>query len=229
MTDTSSQSSVDPRHLAVVGAGPGVGAAIARRFGREGFHLTLLSRGAAALEAVAADVRSGGAQVDAVVADPAQPEQLRATLATLYGSAGAPGILIYNASILAPDNLLSTDVAHLREAFDVDVVGAIVATQVAAPVMQAAGGGTILFTGGGFADHPIKDLATLSLGKAALRSAATMLSADLANQSIRVASLTILGQVRAGTALDADRVAETYWGIVNGADGEWRSEFRLEG
>jgi short-subunit dehydrogenase len=206
-----------------------VGAAIARRFGREGFHLTLLSRGAAALDAVAADVRSSGAQVDTMLADPAQPEQLRAVLTTLYGSAGAPGVLIYNASILAPDNLLTADVGHLHEAYDVDVVGAVIATQVAAPAMQAAGGGTILFTGGGFADHPIKELATLSLGKAALRSAASMLSADLADQSIRLASLTIVGQVKAGTALDADRVAEAYWDIISGPDGEWQSEFRLEG
>jgi NAD(P)-dependent dehydrogenase (short-subunit alcohol dehydrogenase family) len=40
-----------------------------------------------------------------------------------------------------------------NQAYDVDVVGAIVVTQVAAPAMRAAGGGTILFTGGGWADH----------------------------------------------------------------------------
>jgi short-subunit dehydrogenase len=229
MTQQSSQSSIDPRHLVVVGAGPGVGAAIARRFGRDGFHLTLLSRGAAALAAVAADVRRTGAHVDQIVADPAQPEQLRATLSTLYGSAGAPGLLIYNASILAPDSLLTVEVAHLHEAYDVDVVGAIVATQIAAAAMRAAGGGTILFTGGGFADYPVKELATVSLGKAALRSAATMLSADLADQGIRLASLTIAGQVKAGTAFDGDRIADAYWNIVTGPAGEWKSEYRFEG
>lgn len=229
MTHPSSPNSIDPRHLAVVGAGPGLGAAIGRRFGREGFHVTLISRGETSLDAVANDVRRTGAQVDQIVADPAEPEQLRAILATLYRSVGAPGLLIYNASILAPDSLLTTDVRHLHEAYDVGVVGAIVATQVAAPVMQAAGGGTILFTGGGFADHPIKELATVSLGKAALRSAATMLSADLADQGIRLASLTIAGQITAGTAFDADRIADAYWNIVTGPAGGWQSEFRFDG
>ena len=229
MTQPSAQTSIDQRHLVVVGAGPGVGAAIARRFGREGFHVTLLSRAAAALETVAADVRRTGARVDDIVADPAKPEQLRATLRMLYGSAGAPGLLIYNASVLAPDNLLTTEVAQLHEAYDVDVVGAIVSAQVAAPVMHAGGGGTILFTGGGFADYPVNELATLSIGKAALSSAATMLSADLAQQNIRVASLTIAGQVKAGTAFDADRIADAYWAIVAGVAGEWKSEFRYEG
>jgi NADP-dependent 3-hydroxy acid dehydrogenase YdfG len=43
--------------------------------------------------------------------------------------------------MLTPDSLLSSDVAHLHQAYDVNVVGAIVATQVAAPAMRAAGGG----------------------------------------------------------------------------------------
>ena len=91
MTHPSSPNSIDPRHLAVVGAGPRLGAAIGRGFGREGFHVTLLSRGATSLDAVGNDVRRTGAQVGQIVADPAQPEQLRATLATLYRSVGAPG------------------------------------------------------------------------------------------------------------------------------------------
>ena len=37
--------SVDPRHLLLIGAGPGVGASVVRRFGREGFRSTLISRG----------------------------------------------------------------------------------------------------------------------------------------------------------------------------------------
>ena len=44
-----------------------------------------------------------------------------------------------------------------------DVISAIVVAQVAAPAMRAAGFGTILVTGGGFADHPIPALATVSL------------------------------------------------------------------
>jgi hypothetical protein len=46
-------------------------------------------------------------------------------------------------------------VAHLHEAYAVDVIGAIVVAQSAAPAMRAAGLGTIMVTGGGFADHSI--------------------------------------------------------------------------
>ena len=101
-------------------------------------------------------------------------------MAEFYGEQGAPGLIIYNAVMGAPDKLLESSVAHLETAYRVDVISAIVLTQVAAPAMRAAGSGTIIVTGGGFADNPIPVLATVSLGKAALRSAATMLGSDLA-------------------------------------------------
>jgi hypothetical protein len=71
-------------------------------------------------------------------------------------------------------------------------------------------------------------LATVSLGKAALRSAATMLGADLAPDGIRVATLTIAGQIVAGTAFDPARIAERYWDLVQ-TDGPWQAEFRFTG
>ena len=149
-------------------------------------------------------------------------------MAELYGEQGAPGLIIYNAVMGAPDQLLSSDVAHLETAYRVDVISAIVLTQVAAPAMRAAGSGTIIVTGGGFADNPIPALATVSLGKAALRSAATMLGADLDPDGIRVATLTIMGQIVAGTAFDPEKIAERYWEVVQ-SDGPWQAEFRFTG
>jgi short-subunit dehydrogenase len=146
----------------------------------------------------------------------------------LYGSNSAPGVVIYNAVMGAPDRLMSSTAAHLLTAYAVDVIGAIVIAQVAAPAMKAAGFGTIVVTGGGFADHPIPALATVSLGKAALRSAATMLGADLGPDGIRVATLTIAGQIVAGTAFDPERIAERYWEVVH-IDGPWQAEFRFTG
>jgi NAD(P)-dependent dehydrogenase (short-subunit alcohol dehydrogenase family) len=97
-----------------------------------------------------------------------------------------------------------------------------VATQVAALAMRAAGGGTILFTGGGWADHPGPAWGTVSLGKAALRPAATMLGAELAGDGIRVASITIAGQIRPGTPFSPDQIAEKYWSVVQ-SDGTWQA------
>jgi short-subunit dehydrogenase len=219
---------VDKHHLLLIGAGPGLGAAVARRFAQGGYRVTLVARNTDALEKLAADLAETGATIDTLSADAGDAAGLAARLSPLYDGNGAPGLIVYNAALGAPDQLLSSSVGHLQAAYAVDVIGAIVAAQVAVPAMQAAGLGTILVTGGGFADHPISALATLSLGKAALRSAATMLGADVQQDGIRVATLTIAGQIAADTAFAPDRIAERYWDVVH-SDEPWQPEYRYTG
>lgn len=224
----ASGSSIDDRHLLLVGAGPGLGMAIARRFAEGGYRVSLVARSTDGLSNLADGLADTGARIDTIAADASDPEGLGARMAELYGGEGAPGLIIYNAVMGAPDQLLTSDVAHLETAYRVDVISAIVLTQVAAPAMRAAGAGTVVVTGGGFADNPIPVLATVSLGKAALRSAATMLGADLAADGIRVATLTIEGQIVAGSAFDPEKIAERYWEVVH-SDDLWRAEFRFTG
>jgi short-subunit dehydrogenase len=221
-------SSIDDRHLLLVGAGPGLGLAVARRFADGGYRVTLVARSADGLDRLAGSLADTGAQIDTIAADAGDPEGLRARMAELYREQGAPGLIVYNAVMGAPDQLMSSTVEHLQTAYAVDVIGAIMVTQAAVPAMRAAGSGTIVVTGGGFADHPIPALATVSLGKAALRSAATMLGADLAPDGIRVATLTIAGQIVAGTAFDPDSIARRYWEVAH-SDGPWQAEFRFTG
>jgi short-subunit dehydrogenase len=201
---------------------------VARRFAVGGYRVTLVARSTDGLKGLADGLADTGARIDTVAADASDSEGLRARMAELYNDPGAPGLIVYNAVIGAPDSLLSASAEHLQTAYAVDVIGAIVVAQVAAPAMRAAGSGTIIVTGGGFADYPIPALATVSLGKAALRSAATMLGADLEPDGIRVATLTIMGQIVAGTAFDPEKIATRYWEVVN-ADAPWQAEFRFTG
>ena len=220
--------SIDGRRLLLVGAGRGLGQAVARRFAEGGYRVTLLARNAERLGELADGLADTGADIDTIAADAGDPERLGARIRDLYTRQGAPGVIVYSAVMGAPDRLLSSTAADLQTAYAVDVIGAIVAVQSAVPSMRAARSGTILFTGGGFADHPVPALATISLGKAALRSAATILQADLEPDGIRVASLTIAGQIVAGTSFDPKPIAERYWEIVQLND-DWQAEFRFTG
>ena len=123
--------------------------------------------------------------------------------------------MIYSAALTASDDLLSVTPEQLAAAYAVDVIGGVLTAQLAVPAMRAAGGGTLLFTGGGFADALPATLATLSLGKLALRAVATMLARELRDDDIHAGSLTILGQIAAGTPFDPDRIADAYWAICN--------------
>jgi short-subunit dehydrogenase len=220
--------SIDAGHLLLVGAGPGLGLALARRFAVGGYRVTLVARSTDRLDELARSLDDTSAEINTVEADASRPEDLRARMAQLYREEGAPAVVIYNAVLGSPDQLMSSTAAHLQEAYAVDVIGAIVVAQEAAAAMKRAGLGTMIVTGGGFADHPIPALATVSLGKAALRAAATMLAADLGPDGIRVATLTIAGQIVAGTAFDPAHIAERYWEIVQ-TDDPWPAEFRFTG
>ncbi len=152
--------SIDERHLLLVGAGPGLGEAVARRFAEGGYRVTLLARSTDGLAGLVDGLADTGADIDTIAADASDAEGLGARLSDVYSEQGAPGVILYNAVMGAPDQLLSSTAAHLQTAYAVDVIGAIVVAQSAAPSMRAAGFGTILFTGGGFADHPVPALAT---------------------------------------------------------------------
>src|SRR6201986_3090365 len=134
--------SVDPRHLLLIGAGPGVGAGVVRRFGREGFRSTLISRGAS-LEQLVPELRRDGLEIEAVAADIADLDGYRATLERIFSAPGAPGVSVYNAALPDPGAILDATVERLRTAYDVDVLGAVIAAQVATPVLRAPGGGTL--------------------------------------------------------------------------------------
>jgi NAD(P)-dependent dehydrogenase (short-subunit alcohol dehydrogenase family) len=219
----------DPRHLLLVGAGPGLGAAVARRFAREGFRLTLVARSEGTIAPLAQELRAAGADVAVVQADAGDAESLRGALAPLFAAPGAPGVVIYSAALAAFDELLTVSPEQLATAYAVDVIGGVLTAQLAVPAMRAAGGGTLLFTGGGFADALPQGLATLSLGKLALRAVATMLARQLRDDDIHAGSLTIAGQIVAGTPFDPDRIADAYWAICNEGPDAWREEYRFEG
>src|ERR1700747_804602 len=133
--------SVVPRPLLLVGAGPGVGAAVVRRFGREGFRSTLISR-TKTLDELAPEMRSRGLEIQALAADIEDLDGYRETLERIFSAPGPPGVVVYNAALPDPGEILDTTVERLRTAHDVDVIGAVVAAQVPAPVLRAAGAGT---------------------------------------------------------------------------------------
>src|SRR4051812_17710463 len=76
---------VDPHHLLLIGAGPGIGAGVVRRFRREGFRSTLIARGEK-LDQLARELRSGGLEIEAIAADVADLDAYRETLERIFSA-----------------------------------------------------------------------------------------------------------------------------------------------
>src|ERR1700731_2783561 len=106
---------IDSRHLLLVGAGPGLGLAVAHRFASGGYRVTLVARSADRLGELASSLADTGAEVNTIEADVSDPEDFGARMTEVYRRDGAPGVVIYNAVMGAPDQLLSSTVAHLHE------------------------------------------------------------------------------------------------------------------
>jgi NAD(P)-dependent dehydrogenase (short-subunit alcohol dehydrogenase family) len=213
-------SSPAPR-CAVIGFGPGLGVAIARRFAAEGYAVLGLARDPGRHAALA------GPGIRLAAADAADPASLAAALAE-----GAE-VLVYNAyratiAMPGPSALAPT---ALVEDFTVNVAGALAAAQAVLPGMRAAGRGTILLTGGGLALNPLNWLpaASLAIGKAGLRSLALTLHAELAPEGVHAATVTVDGAVAPGTPFDPDLVAAAFWALHRDPPGAFRAEIVFRG
>ncbi len=96
-------------------------------------------------------------------------------------------------------------------------------------MLRTAGAGTLLLTSGGFADHPVPALSSLSMGKAALRNAATLIAAGVQGDGVHAATVTIAGSVVRGTAFDPDNIAELFWTAHADPTHAWQTEYRFTG
>jgi NAD(P)-dependent dehydrogenase (short-subunit alcohol dehydrogenase family) len=195
----------------VIGMGPGVSAAVARRFGREGYAVGAVARNADKLDQQLAALRESGVRAAGAAADAGDIVSLRAALARLQAELGDAGVLVYNAAGVTYRPLAQVSAEQFAADLSVSVVGAFVAAQQVLPAMRARRSGSVLLTGGGFAFEPMPVLASLGVGKAAIRNLAFSLHADLLDSGVHAATVTICGTVAPGTPFDPDRIAEAFW------------------
>lgn len=215
----------------IAGAGPGVGLAVARRFAREGFAVALIARREAALAAMVAAITAEGGTARGFAADLTDLDALRGAVGRIAAEMGPAAALVWNAGRWIETPAMALDPADLETELRLCVVGALVATQTVAPAMRAAGGGTILFTGGGLALAPQYGAAVpaLTAGKAALRALTHAMAGELAGAGIHLATVTIAGTVAPGGPFDPDRIAMRYWALHTEPRAQWRVEDVFQG
>ncbi|MFC9678261.1 SDR family NAD(P)-dependent oxidoreductase [Streptomyces sp. NPDC056948] len=184
--------------FALVGAGPGLGLATARRFGTAGHAVALVSRDARKLEELAADLARDGIQARGFAADVLDPASLTRALREASESLGPIEILQYSpvprADFMKP--VLDTSADDLEAPLSFSVKGPVTAVNAVLPGMRALGRGTLLFVNGGSAVRPHPDRAGTSIAFAAESAYARMLHDALAPENIHAAQLIIPGAIR---------------------------------
>jgi len=196
--------------IVIVGAGPNLGAAVARRFGREGMSVGLVSRNAGKLEELANVLNEEGVTADYAAADIRDAEALAGAIRSLAERLGPVEVLEYSPlpakEFMKP--ILETSVEDLRGPLEFSVLGAVAAATAVLGPMVEAGSGSILFTTGGAAIKPYPERAGVGVSFAGEVAYARMLHEALAPKGVHVAHTAVAGRIAPGEDHEPDDVAE---------------------
>jgi short-subunit dehydrogenase len=213
--------------VVIVGAGPGIATSVARRFAAGGMPVGLVARTEASIDATREALAATNVAVAGATADAGQDDQLTAALDILTWQLGVPSALIYNAGLIRHDRPGELSREQYLTAYAVNVLGAMTAAVHVAPAMAAAGGGSILITGG--MPEPDPAVTSLSLGKAGVRALTRLLASEYGSSGIHVATVTVGGAVAPGGPFDPDRIAEQYWRLHSQRPEAWEHEVLFTG
>ena len=197
----------------IFGMGPGIGAAAAKEFATLGYKLALVARNRSKLAYFVAGFEAAGVTAKAFVADGANGKSIEAAVKDIREWAGGnPSVVLFNAYTSQPAGRThEVDPAGFAWSLLVNAGAAQHLAYHFAPAMLAAGEGSLLFTGNGFALKPWGGgFGTLSAGKSAMRSIALTLAEDLAGSGVKVGLVTVNGPTARGTDFDPDMIAKEF-------------------
>jgi NAD(P)-dependent dehydrogenase (short-subunit alcohol dehydrogenase family) len=233
----------------VIGAGPGLGIALIRRFAQGGMAVGFMARRASAVAEYQKALDAGGLETKGFVADAGDPAAVSRVFDELRKSHGDAEALVYNAAIIEPSRFVTpsgiseaqystasgwkargepVDFDYVMDTFRTNVAGAHHAAREVAPAMIARGRGSIILTGGVLAFGPWIEWGVTSLGKAALRSLGHSLYKELSPHGVQVSTVAIHGTMAKGTPYDHDRVADAYWQVHKRPKAEWDPDFHFK-
>lgn len=213
--------------IVVVGAGPGVGASVARRYGREGYAAALVSLEADELETLGKQLQDEGITTGWTPVDVTDTAALTAAITRFGGFADGIDVLHFNPSAFRQKHPLDLSVDELLADVALGVGALLTAVQAARPFMKA--GARVTATGSMAADEPWNEAASLGVQKAALRNLVRSLDTTLAPDGIRAVSVTVRGTLGRGTPFDADYVADALYAAAHQDEADWRTEVPFEG
>ncbi len=181
--------------IAIVGAGPGIGMAVAERFGREGFSVALLARNAARLTTQVDALRQQGIAADAFPVDVLDRPALVQALERAATRFGGIDVLEYGVASGSLQKPLEITPDGVQTQLDVAVLGPIAAVQTVLPGMRAKKDGGILFTTAGSCYFPMAFTANFGVAAGAQLNYARVLHYALAPLGIYAGIVAVSAMV----------------------------------
>ncbi len=225
--------------IAVFGVGhaEGVGAAVARRFAREGFRTCVFGRNAAKLQTCRESLAALTDDFEVTVGDVTDDEATRAFVAAADREDAPLEVAVFNAGGNWPGAFMDLDPAFFEEMWRVNARSALVFAQTVLARMLTRERGTLLFTGATASTRGRQNFASFASAKAALRGMAQSCAREFFPRGIHVAHVVIDGGVDGDRLrgflpglngmLAPDAIAENYWHLHRQPRSAWTHELDL--
>lgn len=218
----------------IVGAGPGLGHALAQRLASEGFDLVLVTRDAAKNRDLADDLGLLGGNVSTIGADATDERDVVRLFSDIEASSGVPALIVYSLQEFGPGQTVDISVPAFESAWRHNCLGAFLVGRSAARMMSAVGRGTLIFVGStssiiGRAGH-----LNLAVGKFGQRAISQVLARELWPLGVHVAHIMIDADIQEDDhdvqphpQCYAKEIAESVLAIHNQPRTAWTSELDL--
>lgn len=216
------------RQLLVLGAGPGLGLAVARRFGQEGYAAALVGRAADEVVPLVEALASDGVSATAHGVDLADPDDVVRVVREVGEAAGRIDVLHFNPSAWREADPLELSVADLFADLSVGLAPLLPAVQAAKPFLVPVRG-RVLVTGSAAADQPWHRAATLGVQKAGVRNLVTSLDAALAPDGVRAVAVQVNGVLSQDGPFSPAPVADALHAAAARADDGWTAQVPYDG
>lgn len=197
--------------IIIIGMGPGLSMSTARRFGKEGYQIGMISRTEHKLKLYQQELDELGITAAYETVDVADDKKLKEALDALVGKFGGLDVLHYNAVDYRIKDIMLEDIEDLVTGFRISVGNALVAVRHVLPHLEKAKG-AVLLTGGGAANYPNPAMGTISLGKAGIKNLTYQLDAALKERNVYVGTVTVSGWIKRESATHSpDILADKFW------------------
>jgi NADP-dependent 3-hydroxy acid dehydrogenase YdfG len=223
----------------VLGVGPGLGAAVAYQFARQGYAVALMARNLDHLTPIEQEIKQFGETAISVTVDATNIIQVSEAFEQVKTELGTPEVLIYNAGMLQIGGVLELTAEQFEQSWKVNCFGAFLAAQQVLPAMVEQAKGTIIFTGATAATRGSARFSALAVGKFGLRALAQSLAREFGSQGVHVAHAMIDGlidtpsvrerfpQHQPDTLILPDAIAKIYWQLHQQPATAWTLELDI--
>jgi len=236
-------TSIIKKVAVIVGAGPGIGAAVATKFAKEGYAVALLVRTDSKLEPLQKKIEELGGTALSLSCDASDEKSVTSAFSSIRSKLGDPEVLVYNASA-GPfgATVLETTTDNFIKGWRTSCLGAFLCAKEVLAKMVEREKGTILLTGATASWRSNGGFSAFAVGKFGLRALSQSLAREYGPKGIHVSHIVVDSPVESERArgwvaskykdgiipkdalLNPTDLAEQYWNLHQQSRSCWTLE-----